>query len=581
MPITAFAEGEPTTTVIPDGSYPLTITAPVGGATIADASLASANDYFTVTSTQWAVHGSQTYLAPGSSFGYETTYVATVTLTPKTGYEFGDGNPYYTASNFYTSAFNASKEGDNLIILINFPQTGSSPFIIPAPIFGSDYIPVPGAIAETTVTGEGYSGTISWSPALESGGTFGYGTVYAATVSLNAASQDLPFPTGASSVGVFNQSGGTVSGVTNTGAALTFTVTFPQTATLRKINYLGTLANFDSPEPGETPESITNATTATFTTAYNDRGYTVTGLSWSGTMNDGKFDYEETYTATFTLTANQGYVFESTNEITSAYFFEDGTPTITGNTGNVLTVTITFTTGSLIITIDEFDRLTGLAAPQVHNAPEELGDIDDDYSAFGYTATALSWEGTLDSDGMFDYSTVYTAYVTLTPIGDYYFDDTEGFYDDLLSSFHQYATSAENGELESATKLIVTITFPATASKTPIAVTALQGFDSPVALAYPDTEVTTNYTDSGYTLTIGWANTDINAQFDYGTDYTATFVLTAEDEYTFANNVNLTNFIPGKTPTVISNTGSVLTFTVTFTTNSRTPVTLQPIVGLT
>jgi multisubunit Na+/H+ antiporter MnhG subunit len=51
---------EPTTAVIPNSSYPITITAPVGGATIGNATVGS-NNYFTVASTQWAEHGSQTF----------------------------------------------------------------------------------------------------------------------------------------------------------------------------------------------------------------------------------------------------------------------------------------------------------------------------------------------------------------------------------------------------------------------------------------------------------------------------------------------------------------------------------------
>jgi hypothetical protein len=405
--------------IIPNSSYPITITAPVGGATIGNASVGN-NNYFTVASTQWAEHGEQTYLASGSSFGYETTYVATVTLTPKTGYDFSGDYSYYTESNFHTSAFNAAKEGDNLIISIDFPATGSSPFITPSPIFGEDYIPVPGETAITTVTGNGYSGTISWSPTLETGGTFGYGTVYAATVSLTAASQDLPFPdgiqTGGNNVGYFENSGRTVSNVTNTDTALTFTVTFPQTTSLIEINYLDALTGFDYPTPGETPESITNASTASFTTAYNDSGYTVTALSWAGDFTaDGEFDYEETYTATFTLTANQGYVFDSTSEITSRYFFEEGTPSITGNTGDVLTVTVEFwidSAGEI-----QLVPITGLTDPAPNGTPDTLSTITADYEDDGYSVTALTWTGAMTSSGKFNYGTAYTANITLTADG--------------------------------------------------------------------------------------------------------------------------------------------------------------------
>ena len=83
--------------------------------------------------------------------------------------------------------------------------------------------PAKGAAPQTTISGDYYTGTIAWSPAVS--GTFAANTAYTATVTLNA-NTGYVFKDAAAKV-----NGESVTGkLSNSNATLTFTKTFPATA---------------------------------------------------------------------------------------------------------------------------------------------------------------------------------------------------------------------------------------------------------------------------------------------------------------------------------------------------------------
>lgn len=110
-----------------------------------------------------------------SKFGPQTTYTATITLTPKVGYTL-DG----VATNFFTveGATTVSNAANSGVVTAVFPKTGTAvvwnPFITVS-------TPATGYTPNSTVDNPNYTGKVVWSPEAS---TFAASTVYTATVTL-------------------------------------------------------------------------------------------------------------------------------------------------------------------------------------------------------------------------------------------------------------------------------------------------------------------------------------------------------------------------------------------------------------
>jgi len=120
----------------------------------------------------------------------------------------------------------------------------------------------------------------------------------------------------------------------------------------------------------------------------------------------------------------------------------------------------------------------------------------------------------------FEYSTVYTATITLTPKTGYTFTG-------VPANFFTVADATATNPADSG---VVTAVFPATGEEpdTTISIAAIPGVNAPVAGETPVTAITE--TDE-YTGTVSWSPAD--AAFGYSTEYTATITLTPKTGYTF------------------------------------------------
>jgi hypothetical protein len=110
-----------------------------------------------------------------------------------------------------------------------------------------------------------------------------------------------------------------------------------------------------------------------------------------------------------------------------------------------------------------------------------------------------------------------------------------------------------------------------------ITVSQLLGFDTPSAQTLPDTDILTDY--PYYTVSVDWG-LSASQPFAEGETRTALFTLSAKSEdFTFAGNTNFANFIPGKTPIVVFNTGDSVLLEISFTTNSSRTIVIAPVIG--
>ena len=149
------------------------VTAPVAGASPSTA----------ITETS-QFSGTVSWMPPISNgfFAAGTQYTATITLVPKTGYTLqGVPADFFTVAGTETSATNAADSG---VVTAVFPVTASTISI--SVIQGLDP-PEAGERPVSLIIANGqFSGSVSWSPAMASDGTFEYNTVYTATITLTA-----------------------------------------------------------------------------------------------------------------------------------------------------------------------------------------------------------------------------------------------------------------------------------------------------------------------------------------------------------------------------------------------------------
>jgi hypothetical protein len=164
-----------------------------------------------------------------------TTYTAEVGLTPAAGYSFtGAGSFIHTAAETVTNTaeglrigFSATPSAGGTVVIDDTDLTGR----IPRPISGESPL--------TGITGNQYTGAVSWTPAPP--GTFQYGTVYTAVLTLYAAS-------GYTFAGIGRNAfshGDAPGAVTNPSGSGTVSITFPPavSATYLVISSFGKLAD--------------------------------------------------------------------------------------------------------------------------------------------------------------------------------------------------------------------------------------------------------------------------------------------------------------------------------------------------
>ena len=308
------------------------------------------------------------------------------------------------------------------------------------------------------------------------------------------------------------------------------------------------LTGVTSPVTGQTPSTNIN----------NSDSFTAT-LAWNG--NPAEFAPGVVYTATITLTAEDNYffptdVFEDTASI-AGFTVNSNVPTsYTSNSGSVLVFTVAFPETTVLDIVAQ--ELHGFSSPVATVAP-----VTTVTAGTGFTGT-ITWD---PDDDPFEYSTEYTATITLTAATGYVFPAS---FNSTASIAGFIFESHPPTEWISRTnnELVFTFVFEETDDTPPtnIAAAALTGVTNPEAGESPSSITINNGT--GFTAHIsGWDPDD--DPFDYGTVYTVTIELERNGNYVFPDTMINTAGIAGFTvngiaPAWVSRTATQLVFTITF-----------------
>jgi uncharacterized repeat protein (TIGR02543 family) len=225
------------------------------------APVANATPVSTITeSAQYT--GTVTWAPSVSTFGYSTIYVATITLTAKSGFTLTG-----VTSNFFTVAgATTSNSANSGVVTATFPATAAAPpTVIDIAAISGVTAPVANATPVSTITETAqYTGAVTWAP---SASTFGYSTIYVATITLTAK-------TGFTLTGVtsnfFTVAGATASNSANSGV---ITATFPATAAAPPASHTVTFLGNGSTS-GSTDPQVASTATALRSNGFVRSGYT-------------------------------------------------------------------------------------------------------------------------------------------------------------------------------------------------------------------------------------------------------------------------------------------------------------------
>jgi len=237
--------------------------------------------------------GTVTWNGNPVTFASDTSYTATITLTPKTGYTlYGVGADFFAVVGTTTPATNAAGSG---VITAIFPATDKTISIYT--ISGVD-VPAVGAtpVVAITETTE-YTGTVTWNG---NPSTFANNTAYTATITLTPK-------TGYTLTGVvanFFTVAGTATPATNAAGSGVITAVFPALGTGVVMSVTFTITDMGVVQSGDanvTPSDILNGSKSlTFT--LSGTGYS--GITWSlnGTPISGATTSALTIDDSFDLT---------------------------------------------------------------------------------------------------------------------------------------------------------------------------------------------------------------------------------------------------------------------------------------
>jgi hypothetical protein len=377
-----------------------------------------------------------------AKFAFATSYTATITLTPKTGYTL-DG---VTADQFTVSGAAATNAANSGLVTAVFPATAST---IAGTAISGVTAPVTGTIPVTVATETSeYTASVSWSP---SDAKYVGSKVYTATITLTPK-------TGYTLVGVLaNQF--TVAGATATNAVDSGVVTalFPVTATTINAD---AIAGVTVPVTGATPVS----------TLPDGTGYTA-AITWSPVH--AKFASATIYTATITITPKSGYTLSGVSE---NFFTVAGATAANAVDSGVVTALFPVTETTI-----NTAAIAGVTVPVTGATP--VSTLPD---GTGYTA-AITWSPV---HAKFASATIYTATVTITPKSGYTLSG-------VPAKFFTVAGATATNAAESG---FVTAVFPVTAAT--INTAAIAGVSAPTTGATP---VSTLSDGTGYTAAITWS----------------------------------------------------------------------------
>jgi len=477
-------------------------------------------------------------------FAAETVYTATATLSAKEGYKF----PADATVTLNGETVTAERDVDGkLVVTYTFPATAkkdisSAELTITAP--KTEGVP------ETTVSGTGFTGAITWSPEVD--GKFAANTVYTATVVL-APAESYQFADAFSA--------------TINGEAVEFTVS-DGTAT-GAITFAATIDPVNSHLQWVKDDSVELYTDTNLWTLLEPKKEYHTGTKW-------RYDHATVYSVTIPVKEGDkiyanSFQAKPANEGTSSgiavAFFYNGELVSSllpaqcyaeYNENGFITVPEGVNEVCIPVWKNNANAVVNLLTLPVRISTAELSVVAPvtgetpvtEISGESYTGV-ISWIGNPDK---FASETVYTATVTLSA--------KEGY------KFPADATATVNGasaeaERNAEGKLVVTYTFPATAKNDISSVTL--NITAPVKGAAPQSSVEAG---ENYTGTISW-NGDPDA-FAANTVYTATVVLTPNGNYVFAENAAAT--VNGETAAASLGADGKLTVTYTFPVTAKNEI---------
>jgi hypothetical protein len=351
--------------------------------------------------------------------------------------------------------------------------------------------PVAGEPAVTAITESAqFTGTVTWEPALPEDGRFAYNTAYKATITITPKQ-------GYTLLGIPKNFFNVVAMTGETNAKDSGDVKLP------KFAKTGLAAVSIADIPGVTPP-VGGAKAGAKTTATSQYTGTVT---WSPEPVEGKFAYNQAYTATITLTPKTGF---GLTGVAKDFFTVAGAAKTTNAKGSGIVTAMFAKTGKTPIDISQID---GIAAPVGGAKPVAKITATAQYSG------TVTWSPELTEDGKFNYNTVYTATITLKPTANY---TVEGVKKNFFKADGASSTSYEAGGDIVAAKFVKT-------GKAPITVSAVE-LTAPAGGVKPAAKITAT---EQFTGTVTWepALPD-SGKFNYNTVYTATITLKPTANYT-------------------------------------------------
>ncbi len=292
---------------------------------------------------------------------------------------------------------------------------------------------------------------------------------------------------------------------------------------------------------------------------------TVSDCSWitgSDTPVNGYFEYSTEYKARFTVSVSGDYNFSGTT-----IFADIGTPTISVDTTNNKTATITITypktTAEPVASTNVSSvSVAGIPAPIAGGTPVTTASLISDPTGKA-VLTAVSWaysNGTEFIGSTFGYGTTYIANITLSTTDSYTFNSSTTY-------------AVENATVDSHilsskdTRSVVTCIYSATSTQppTPISSVNITGVTAPVYGATPVTSAESSTTGIS-SVSVSWTPT-ASSTFAADTTYKATIVAQITDSrYAFNTSTPSVSLNGATTSTtnVTRNSDTQITITYTF-----------------
>ena len=391
--------------------------------------------------------GTSSWSGSPTTFAAATVYIATINLTPSTGFTLS-GVPanFFTvsgaslvtnsaSSGVVTAVFPATALGAGLVPTFGAPTPTSSGFTVQITNYDAAYtwtgtasasgaVSISGSGLVTVIGVAANTSSVVTITTIRSGFANGAATVSATSTiaapafTLSTSSEVRAVNTAATGFSV-NSTGGAITSFaispsvpagislnTLTGAfsgtpsvvasatAYTITATNAAGSTSQTFTFTVSAAVISVPAIGGVTAPVTGATPVTTVTAAN--GYTGT-ITWSGSPTT--FASATTYTATITLTANSGFTFTGV----SANFFTVAGSTSVTNPINSGVITAVFPANATTISLA---AIGGVTAPVTGVTPVTVVTETAQYTG------AVTWS---TSPVTFSSGTIYTATITLTP----------------------------------------------------------------------------------------------------------------------------------------------------------------------